>query len=1056
MKRLLGIAGVLIALVALVAVAARELGTPHPTEMRVEEGVVIAPEAADELADPAELDTSVPQGVAPGPSSPPVATERVAPARPSFAGRVLDGAGVPVAGATVSWTPAGDAPADPAARAAWLLERSVLASTDEEGRFAFSSPPSPAGGESVVWITHTAFEAASVHLGADPSRWVRGDHALRHAPPARASVTEGSAPAAGATVTWVGAAEEPSDPAFWLARSATTGGDGEVSLHPAGADVLAWARRGALASPPWRGKPAGLVRLELRPTFALAGAIARAPGLDGRPLALTVTLEAGVRTTALCRLEGELERFGPLDLPLVEDEDYVARLEGDGVVPVEERFRVDARRPSHRLDLTASAGTALWFFVGHTRDDPIPGAELSVSWPVDGGRVRRGMRTRDDGYAYLEGIPDAWITATASAPGYVPFTGNPLLVSEAASLTQVIVLQRGATLRGRCLHRGEPVRDFELVVWPSSLQAGPQQHRVTGSADGSFVLESAPLGHLAAVAHAPGIGTSPPAVAEVREGAGGELELSIPDGAVARGRVVSAVTGEPLAGARIVQVVLQSGALLGELATEARSAEDGAFELRDVAPGEARIRVLAAGWSPAELTAYPQGDGVAELGEVRLTPLQSLSLFVVTGPDSVVPAGPVFVTDRPEIPTARFGGAGRIDYGPVEAGSYTFRTYLPDDSELCLLAELRPGGSWTLPFDVSPSTRVAIRVEPADELPPGSLVSLYSAAGDDLWLVRSGALDEQGRAAFPNVPTGPLEVLVTESVARSRVVLAKRVTAVEGGEQTIVVRLGEGDRSVRVVDGRGRPVAGASVAAYSPADDRLASAQLTTDADGLCELRGLDYDSVELYVAHEELGHRYAVPFRPRAADPDEPFEVVLDARVDVQVVLTGKRGFVGGLQPSLSDARGLFPLAGAFSDERGQVAWRRLSEGDYFVHLDHPDHWPVWQPFRATEGMGPVMVPTRRRCDFALRVTLAGLPLARHPVELVYVDANRPAAELLTDERASASSGSLATDTRGVLALTGFPEGEYRWTVELASGPASGSFVAEWGGEDSFAIAIP
>jgi hypothetical protein len=128
-------------------------------------------------------------------------------------------------------------------------------------------------------------------------------------------------------------------------------------------------------------------------------------------------------------------------------------------------------------------------------------------------------------------------------------------------------------------------------------------------------------------------------------------------------------------------------------------------------------------------------------------------------------------------------------------------------------------------------------------------------------------------------------------------------------------------------------------------------------------------------------------------------------------------------------------------SDENGVVRFGPVADGAYRVSVPEPSVWPVEQIVEArAKGASPTVIEVRRRAD--LRVVLTGPGRSGRRVRLQSVSNDGDPEVWLRDGLIVASPGSMVTDGDGVLRVGGLPHGEYRWTVELASGDTLGGEV--------------
>lgn len=968
-------------------------------------------------------------------------------------GAVRDGAGAPLAGALLTWTPLAPLPADPEQRWAELERISAVATCGADGRFVLEEPAELGGRASVVWATHPGGAATSIELGAERATWPRE---LELVLPARAPVevvvsgANGALPAA--VVRQVGTARDPAAPAARLFREVRLdAGRSSARIAPCAEVCDVAVRSGRLSSATWSGTPAGVIHLRLPDSFTVEGVVVRGEGLDGRDLALAVVAERAGRRQVLAEETGSLATWGPLEVPLVPAEAFAVRLEGEMVVPVERPVRVPAPGATVRMELEARVGVAVWFVVTDESDVPLPEATTTLTWVADGRRVSRASRPRSDGYTLFAGVPEGVVEVFFRAPGFASFAVPELLVPEETGEALQVALQRAVPIRGRCVAAGEPVRDFELAVWPVGLDALAEIHSFAGRADGSFELDGMAGVTAVIVGHAEGIGFSAPTPALV-EAAAEPVLIELEPAREVRGVVLDARSGAPVAGAE-VRVTAHSGQRpLLPLGALARSDEAGSFRLAQVPASDAVLTVAAPGFSTAEV-AVPHGEagGSADVGRVLLAARRPLTVRLVSGP--AAPPGIAAVSGLgPERLPRRLFENGVARWEAVGAGVYVLEVAWDDSVHRIGLGLGSGTVEWDFELDLSSDAVVRIRVEAPDgeTLRDGMEVSLTSNAPGAALATRQVTLDPEGRATVAAFPLGAAEITVVDALAAGARPVAHELYEVVPGEQSVVVRLGGEPRRVRVVDAEGEPLPGARVVATRESGAWIGQ-EVVTGPDGSCELWGVDGQLVRLHVAHATAGTKLGIPFQP--ADPRDELLVTLDARGSLSVQTTGLRGAVPGLELQLTDPARTYYLPSRVGDDSGLAVWTNLGEGDYVVGLNRPDFWRHSQVVRAAVDAPPALFPTRRRIALEVRVMRGGAPAPGVRVALAYVDAGGADVELLLeDDLAHASPSDLRTDASGRLLLEGVPEGEYRWS---APGAGAGTFTAELGGANVLSIAL-
>lgn len=243
--------------------------------------------------------------------------------------------------------------------------------------------------------------------------------------------------------------------------------------------------------------------------------------------------------------------------------------------------------------------------------------------PVAGAVVEGGMglsaRADAKGLAVLAQVdPGAALDLSVRAPGHLPWRSR---IEPPVASPRRVELQRAFTVTGRLLGpEGSPV-DEGLAV----LRRGSLSSSMSLQPGGGFEMEL-PSGVAAELA------LSSPTTREVRvsleAGLPGEVRdlgaLRAPPGVEIIGRVSSADSGWPVAGARVwLPRSSEAGALLAWADRDllaATSAADGSFRLTGAPDGPLQLRIDAAGYARAHRAVQPPetGGALLDVGEVAL------------------------------------------------------------------------------------------------------------------------------------------------------------------------------------------------------------------------------------------------------------------------------------------------------------------------------------------------------------------------------------------------------------------------------------------------------
>jgi protocatechuate 3,4-dioxygenase beta subunit len=385
-----------------------------------------------------------------------------------------------------------------------------------------------------------------------------------------------------------------------------------------------------------------------------------------------------------------------------------------------------------------------------------------------------------------------------------------------------------ATLRGTVLDsRKRPAGGAEVLA----LVEGREAARGTAGEDGAFALAGLPPGEYVLVARlgeqvAEAVGPVPVAAGEELAG----LVLVLGPGGSLAGTVIDGTTGEAIEGATV--------AVGGTQATTDRV---GRFRLRGLSPGPAVLRAGAPGYEPreqpVELSARAQTGLEVALSRGARIRGKVLAASGEPAPGATVRAVPYRVdgTLAPAGGTARSGEDGAFDL-ESPAGAVRVEASSPvGESGRTDWFDLAPGTvreGIELHLAAAASLRGTVRR--SDGAPaPGAEVRVAAADGRAL---AAAVTDAGGGYAVSGLPAGTVSVGAGAGEARGT---AGPVELPAGGEIRLDVVLGSGTLAGVVVDGAGRPVAGAAVAVWPEGGSRDLAATAVTGGDGAFALAGL-------------------------------------------------------------------------------------------------------------------------------------------------------------------------------------------------------------------------
>jgi protocatechuate 3,4-dioxygenase beta subunit len=747
------------------------------------------------------------------------------PPTAAAAGRVVDEAGEPVAGAEIS------------------------AGAVERGGFAFRGPGGAASARSGADGRFRLRElAAATRHTLHAEREGYGPGELEVPELEAGAVREGlvivlpagitafgrvvdtaETPVAGAEVA-LRRAVRSSDP-FEMFRShgvepetATTDAEGrfEIADLPAGRfDVSAAAGGFAPLTVPGVELPAGggradLGTLLLEPGLTLAG---RVVDPQGRPVAEAEVHAGGAETLGLGghmveprkepAVSGPDGRFEVPDLARGERVDLMVKRRGytEGRLP---GVGVPAEEP---VTVVLQPASTLAGVVVDDDGDPVEGAmvliqgEPAPGWPF-AGNVGRG-RSGEDGRFTVEDVPPGRLGAMVRADGFLVHEEGGLEVAPGEDRDDLrFVLRPGATIRGRVTDAaGRPIADASVeVLEDAGFRRSGFGAATTGSdADGLFELDGVEPGTRSIAADHDGHVRSVRDL-EVTRG-DNRLDFRLEPGLTVSGRVLDE-GGAPVSGARVSlespdeRFTFRSG---GELTDDA-----GAFAVEGVAPGAYTVSAQMEGFAAArqegvEVAGAPVAGVELHLSRGTTVTGRLLGVELAEMAGARVLAGSFANTSRmPAFAAVDYDGSYRID--GLAPGEWTLMAVLgegvpaaqekvtvePGQRELVVDLDLGAGGS-TL------SGRVLLGDQPLTQ-------SFVVLQGREQTAVGYARTDHGGHFEIRGVDDGTYELQVSSLGGPQQ----HREEVEIAGDREILVRIAASSVS-GIVLGGGGPLAGAEV-----------------------------------------------------------------------------------------------------------------------------------------------------------------------------------------------------------------------------------------------------
>ncbi len=1005
----------------------------------------------------ASAETSVFQKLASKEGADPAESSRQEAALPVLAGRVLSKEGLPIAGATLSWTSldASDLEWEPAWQSDdWgpLDRPTIWTTSDTSGRFFFEElPAAELASGSVIWATHVDHQAdclllspedqlagveQTIRLDQNSAILVRVEDAAKQAVPSAYVHQYGLTPTFAVPEGGQSLNEERARRYFWRTIETDETGTARLGAFP-GEQILV-AEKDGKRSIPWRGPRRDEVVLRLVDGFTVGGRVFLPDwghlNYEGeRRITIAARRDNIWYTLATLRRVHE-GQWGPIDLPIIEGARYRIHLEGSPIIPVMVEFEPPSAPSELFFDLEAELGHEIWIQAIDEEGNPVPTAQAVVWWMDNGKRNFVRRRSRPDGYINPWSLPRGTIYILVEAPGYVTEMSDAFEVPMNATVEWV--LKRGGRLRGRCLHEGNPVEDFEIVLWQADDEYDKQTHLFHGRKDGSFELDSVPLGEVFLKGSAESLIGREPARTRVAQDATAEVIVELFSPVVGRGVVVDEQTGGPISTATVQPQVMGERRALGPWGEPFPVRQDGTFEVPGFVPGTNIVSFQAPGYAERIHTFFAEGEASIDLGRIALARPQPLVIQLkVEG----VPEIPVdfsafraYSSVEPILPETSFSPEGWVRFDDQRPGFRGVWIEGPGPGWSRLMIDLRSGEDWQFTHRVAGWKYLGVEV--------------FSTKSETLELARAVLVSYQnseGISTNHGIPLPPTGVVKLEGIDAETVSVDvldsdwKTIASAQGSfdgknELHLTIPLGEDAFLFHVVDEEGLAVPSTTVFVN---DSQPSSLLLigTTDSQGECFIHGVPERPILVHLTHQTRGTRHGIPCDGAAGEA----ELVLENDAQLSLIFRDADTPVTDVSCRLVNPADVSLTHSRNADAQGLLTWTGLSAGSYRVSASHPECWPVTIEAMAREDAEPVPVQIRRLGNLAIDIQAAnGLPVAGQEIELRSIEFGEDVSDWLAEQRVTTEEG-LVSDLRGRIRLFGLPRGLYGWRLVTIEGEA-------------------
>ncbi len=995
--------------------------------------------------------------------------QRALVTKPTLSARLVDETGEGVQGARVSWTSfhstwllplSGWQDLDPRwADEGWIEERTVHALSDGDGNFEFVDPPvSIEEKDSVIWITHEEHRAKALLLTPGMPEPIASQIVLSSAMALRVRVVDGSNRGVPDAVVsqWAvvepakqKGAQQPLEKAvrLFLRRSASADAEGWVSLPYIPDSVGLQASSGELLTEEWEGPPRPELYLHLLPTFTASGELTLSDGYEPHPDENSVLIEGWASGTPhpLGRVNfpsGSLE-WGPVAVPIGKYSTFSFHLKSFRVT--ETTKRIPAPEPGAQVvvNFEGVRGNTIWFGLVDGLNQPIKQGLVEVFWEDELGTQSVAMKLMADGYTSSGIIPTGQISSwRGSAPG---FAANHLAgfgVPEVSPGTHMMTLAPAGRVRGRCVADGEPVADFEVILFETEDPGKISRKRFFGNSDGFFVIDEAPLGEVQILASAAGYAPSTANHITVTDQEPAEVLLILSDPRQVQGTVVDEL-GEPISGATVQASIGNGRQLLMPRGALTQTDFRGEFSLKEMPAGRSGLVVKARGYSSVEKWLRIDSEATTDVGILRMRPLRALHV-------RVIPAGAIDLTQcqfsinidgANRTPFRSLSPSGEAVFEGVNVDTRNAYLVLPDGSFIGLRVPKPVGREWTAEYHIGGTGGAIIdldRTTHEGALAPNLLVNLDSYARGKASFVRAMTIPAKGEAVFHGLAPGNYLARVSDTSTSTP---GSTVFSVSEGEVTRASIRFDGQASVfRVVDKEGAPLSGVTLSLYDSVYPLWR--QAVSDDDGLCTISGSPPIDCFAGLQHSEFGDLWGLPVA-LGRGLQTITELEFSANCAIRLKLADGVTPLGQVECRLkaADNREVgvgFPRE---SDASGYLAFEHLGPATYSAEFQGNGIWPTQQLLEASENAAPQTIKLRRVADLKFTVTTAsGAGIEGVYIRLESLDLNQAAEQWISEGKLLTSPASTTTDPTGHLTFPAIPRGSYRWTalhggIELVSG---------------------
>jgi hypothetical protein len=253
--------------------------------------------------------------------------------------------------------------------------------------------------------------------------------------------------------------------------------------------------------------------------------------------------------------------------------------------------------------------------------------------------------------------------------------------------------------------------------------------------------------------------------------------------------------------------------------------------------------------------------------------------------------------------------------------------------------------------------------------------------------------------------------------------------------RTVEIKLDSSPLIVRVVDQSDHGLPGQMVILRCADDCADWSATAITDDDGFSQFLASPEATAIISTGRLPDGVMPSIRIHP-SEHKSKPLEIMFGPTCSLEVQIIERGQVRSGVELEILDARTPDRLDPAVTNEFGIARYCRVGLGEWRAKLSFPGYWPQESRIEVDCQHSPIPIEVRRLGGVELVVHhLDGTPAIDASLDLFSQEKRQWASQWLAEGLVSVTNGTLRTDHKGQLRITGAPNGPYDWQVILPDG---------------------